>query len=112
MGIREDLNLKTNNKDLTISPAGLIGFILIIALIFFAAGWVFPVEGPIDYMYDDYVGNKTIQKPQIIAPAQPKKLQYGIDVPDIEDIKEVLIDLNEDGEQEWYLFLPLLKGNK
>ena len=97
-----------------VSPGGIIGAILLTALIFFAAGWVFPVEGPIDHVYDDYVGNKTIKKPVVNAPAQKtkEKLVFGIDVPDVEDVKEVLIDLNEDGEQEWYLFMPLLKGDK
>lgn len=104
-------NLLGRTNGIIVSPTGLVCTIFIVALLFFVCGWVFPVEGPIDYMYDDYVGNKTIKKPKVVAPTQPQKLQYGIDVPDIEDIKEVLIDLNEDGEQEWYLFLPLLKGN-
>ena len=77
-------------------------------------GWVWPVEGPIDYIYDEHVGNKTMKAPVVNAPAPStkEKLIYGIDVPDVEDVKEVLIDLNEDGEQEWYLFMPLLKGDK
>lgn len=86
---------------------------LVIILFGFFLGWVFPMEGPIDYVYDDYVGNKTIKKPVVNIPTQEtKKLIYGVDIPDVNDVKEVLIDLNEDGEQEWYLFMPLLKGNK
>ena len=89
------------------------GCIFLIFACAFILGWLFPVEGPIDHVYDDYVGNKTIKKPVINtpAPSTKEKIIYGVDVPDINDIKEVLIDLNEDGEQEWYLFLPLLKGN-
>ena len=86
---------------------------LVIIFFGFFLGWVFPMEGPIDYVYDDYVGNKTIKKPVVNIPTQKtKKLIYGVDIPDVNDVKEVLIDLNEDGEQEWYLFMPLLKGNK
>lgn len=100
-------------SSIIVSPAGIIGAILLTALIFFTAGWIFPVEGPIDYVYDEHVGNKTIKKPVVNAPAPEKKSYvFGIDVPDVADIKEVLIDLNEDGEQEWYLFMPLLKGDK
>lgn len=105
-------NLLEMTNEIIVSPAGLIGITLTVGLLFFVCGWVFPVEGPIDYMYDDYVGNRTIKKPRVITPAQPKQLRYGIDVPDVEDIKGVLIDLDEDGEQEWYLFMPLLKGDK
>lgn len=91
----------------------LIGF-LVVGFIFFVAGWVFPVEGPVDYVYDDYVGNKTIKKPVVNVPTSEtqKTFIYGVDAPDVNDVKEVLIDLNEDGEQEWYLFMPLLKGDK
>ena len=65
----------------------------------------------IDYIYDEHVGQKTIKKPVVAAPAPAPKKEYLLDGADVEDIKEVLIDLNEDGEQEWYLFLPLMKGN-
>jgi hypothetical protein len=91
----------------------MIRWVCLIGVMFigFIMGWLFPVEGPVDYVYDDYVGNKTIQKPvvNVPAPETKKTLIYGVDAPDVEDIKEVLIDLNEDGEQEWYLFMPLLK---
>ena len=99
---------------LIISPRAILISFVIVGFIFFFAGWLFPVEGPIDYVYDDYVGNKTIKKPVIGAPTPDTKKEfiYGVDGPDIQDIKEVLIDLNEDGEQEWYLFMPLLKGDK
>lgn len=86
----------------------ILGGILLAVFIGFFAGWIFPVEGPVDYVYDDYVGQKTIKKPVVAAPMPKKEYKYDIDV---EDIREVLIDLNEDGEQEWYLFMPLMKGN-
>ena len=96
-----------------IGPSELIVFSGLI-LFGILLGWIWPVEGPIDYVYDDYVGNKTIKKPVIGAPTPDTKKEfiYGVDGPDVQDIKEVLIDLSEDGEQEWYLFMPLLKGDK
>jgi len=89
----------------------ILGCILTAVFFGFVAGWVFPVEGPVDYIYDEHVGQKTIKKPVVAAPAPAPKKEYLLDGADVEDIKEVLIDLNEDGEQEWYLFLPLMKGN-
>lgn len=97
----DDLH-KVNNWYL-VSPL----FLVILIIVGFFFGWLFPVEGPMDYIYDESVGQKTIKKPVVNCPKQKEKYKYDIDV---EDIKEVLIDLNEDGEQEWYLFLPLLKG--
>lgn len=86
-------------------------WVVIFMLIFcgFILGWIFPVEGPYDSDYDELVGQRTMKKPVINVPVQKSDFKYEADV---EDIKEVLIDLNEDGEQEWYLFMPLLKGEK
>lgn len=95
-----------STKDLII-----LGVILFAVFFGFFAGWVFPVEGPVDYIYDERIGNKTIKKPVVNVPAQKPQKEYLLDGADVEDIKEILIDLNEDGEQEWYLFLPLMKGN-
>ena len=85
----------------------IISVIFIGCLAGFILGWIFPVEGPIDHVYDDYVGNTTIKKPVIGAP-KPKAYE-GLPV-DVSDLREVLIDLNGDEEQEWYLFMPLLRG--
>ena len=84
-------------------------YLIILISLGFLLGWVFPIEGPVDYIYDESIGNKTMKAPVVNAPVQQKK-EYLLDGVDVEDIKEVLIDLNEDGEQEWYLFMPLLKG--
>lgn len=91
-----------------LSKLGIFGGILLLGILI---GWVWPVEGPIDYIYDESVGNRTIKAPVVSIPAQQKK-DYLLDGANVEDIKEILIDLNEDGEQEWYLFMPLLKGAK
>ena len=86
-------------------------YLIILISLGFILGWIFPIEGPMDYIYDESIGNKTMKAPVVNTSVQQKK-EYLLDGADVEDIKEVLIDLNEDGEQEWYLFMPLLKGNK
>lgn len=80
-------------KDNVYIYAGIIG---LVASSFFL-GWLFPVEGPIDYVYDNYASKPAIHKPSkcCAAPA-PKKT-------------EIYEDLNEDGEPEWYEVIPLFK---
>lgn len=61
---------------------------LIIILFAFLLGWLFPVEGPIDYVYDNWVDS------------QPKAaVKNG---PAIKPVTEVYIDLDEDNIPEWY----------
>lgn len=36
--------------------------IVVITLIAFILGWLFPVEGPVDFVYDDYVAHKVATK--------------------------------------------------
>ena len=43
-----------------------------IALIFFILGWLFPVEGPLDYLYDDYAKQPAHKHPYRAAPIQKK----------------------------------------
>lgn len=66
---------------------------VIIGGIFFILGWLFPVEGPYDYVYDNYI--EEIKRPHkgLAAPA-PKKT-------------EIYEDYNEDGIPEWYEIIPL-----
>ena len=72
--------------------------ILLCTLIIFGfiLGWIFPVEGPIDYVYDNAVKQKA---PVKIAPKQ-------------KPIKEVQIDLDDDGEMETYYFMPFIVEDK
>ena len=76
----------------------LLIFIFIgISFLFFFLGWLFPVEGPIDYLYDKYASRPAIKRPSKCCAAPlpaPKKT-------------EILEDLNEDGEPEWYEVTPL-----
>lgn len=70
---------------------------LIIGSCFFLLGWLFPVEGPVDYVYDKYAKNPAIKRPNKCCPApMPKKT-------------EIYEDLNEDGEPEWYQVIPLFE---
>lgn len=73
-----------------------LSFILVLIVgIFF--GWVCPIEGPIDYLYDSYASQPAINRPSkgVTAPA-PKKT-------------EIFEDFNEDGEPEWYQIIPLFE---
>ena len=73
-----------------------ISIIGIILLSFFL-GWLFPVEGPIDYVYDNYATKPAIHRPsKCCATALPKPKKT-----------EIYEDLNEDGEPEWYEVVPL-----
>lgn len=70
---------------------------LLILLLGILLGWVFPVEGPLDWTYDKYASKPAIHQPAKkfptrVAPPQP--------------VKEVFIDLNEDDEPEWYWIVP------
>lgn len=51
--------------------------ILLLAIITVACGfflgWLFPVEGPVDYIYDNYKAQKI---PSKAAPRQPKEDKY------------------------------------
>ena len=69
----------------------LILLLLFVAIIFMLIGWLFPVKGPFDYIYDDYV------RPTRGIPAPPPKKQ------------EIFEDYNEDGEPEWYQLVPLFE---
>ena len=46
--------------------------ILFIVAIGFLLGWIFPVEGPIDYVYDNYRAKKSAVKngPLIVEPSE------------------------------------------
>jgi hypothetical protein len=82
--------MKTNYKLLIFMCAG-------ISLLGFFLGWLFPVEGPVDYLYDNYASRPAIKRPSKCCAAPlpaPKKT-------------EIFEDLNEDGEPEWYEVVPL-----
>ena len=66
-----------------ISLRAFIIVVLGIAILFFVLGWVFPVEGPIDYVYDDYASQPAHKSPTTVAPLKP--YQIIIDVNDLSE---------------------------
>ena len=74
---------------------------LIIIVIAFFLGWVFPVEGPIDYIYDKWASQPAIHQPEV---KEHKMKCCPAPAPKTTRIYE---DLNEDGEPEWYEVVPL-----
>ena len=53
------------------------------AVLGFVLGWVFPVEGPIDYVYDDYASQPAHKSPKKVAPLKP--YQVIIDINDLSE---------------------------
>ena len=82
---------------LTVSDKVYILITIGVIICSFILGWIFPVEGPIDYVYDNYATRPAIHRPSKCCAAPlpaPKKT-------------EILEDLNEDGEPEWYAVVPM-----
>ena len=67
--------------ELDTSIIGIVTFIAII--IAFILGWVFPIEGPLDYLYDQYASQPAHKHPSSYAP--PKPYQLIIDVNDLSE---------------------------
>lgn len=61
-------------------------------------GWIFPVEGPIDYVYDDYA-TKPAHKHPIAAPAPKLVPEFDL---------ETMEELNEEWEKEHGILNPLI----
>lgn len=72
-------------------------FIIILVILAFIIGWLFPVEGPLDWTYDKYASQPAHYRPQR-APTRVAPMP--------KPVKEIFIDLNEDDEPEWYLIIP------
>ena len=72
-------------------------FVGIIVVFGFILGWIFPVEGPIDYVYDNYKAKK-----HIIAGAKPSVTVPELTEEELEFIDEMLKELfnGNKGEDE------------
>ena len=68
--------------------------------LFFVLGWLFPIEGPYDYVYDNYAKTPAVKRPHKGLPAPAPKTNF---------IHE---DYNEDGIPEWYEIIPLFDVNE
>ena len=73
----------TNFKEGKMGIKDLIDIVIIVAVAFFILGWIFPVEGPIDYIYDDYASQPAHKSPSKAAPLKPH--QIIIDVNDLSE---------------------------
>lgn len=63
--------------------------IAVLLIVGFILGWIFPVEGPIDYIYDNYKVNKCSIKncpPQKVQKFTDEELDYIMEM--IEEISE------------------------
>lgn len=65
--------------------------IFLIILIGFLLGWLFPIEGPFDYVYDNYASQPAHKRPQVVAPIP--KLVPVFD-------PETMGELNEEWEKQ------------
>lgn len=68
-----------------------IGLVLI-ALGSFLLGWLFPVEGPIDYVYDDYKVKKSAGK---ICPLQESKAPVIFNEEELDYLNELMEEMEE-----------------
>lgn len=71
---------------------------IVLLIIGFILGWLFPIKGPYDI--DDSDTIKVKKHAQRSTAINPKP------------VKEMLIDLNEDEIPEWYLLIPEFTGNE
>ena len=69
----------------------------VIAILFLFIGWLCPIEGPFDYVYDKYAEHPAIHRPHKGIPAPPPKKT------------QIYEDFNEDGEPEWYQITPMFE---
>lgn len=60
-----------------------IEILICVVILGFFLGWIFPVEGPIDYLYDDYASRPAHKNPSKTAPLKP--FQLVIDVNDLSE---------------------------
>ena len=54
-----------------------------VILLGFLLGWIFPVEGPLDYLYDEYASQPAHKSPSSYVPLKPYQI-----VIDINDMSE------------------------
>lgn len=67
--------------------------IILCLVIAFSLGWLFPVEGPFDYVYDDYASQPAHNRPSkcCASPAEkPTKIEFNINDLSEEDFEELM----------------------
>ena len=67
--------------------------IVLCLVIAFSLGWLFPVEGPFDYVYDDYASQPAQRRPSkcCASPVEkPTKIEFNINDLSEEDFEELM----------------------
>lgn len=64
----------------------------------FIFGWLFPVEGPFDYVYDKYASQPAHRHPAKTVPKQPSSVIININdlsQEDFEALQEIFVNLRK-----------------
>ena len=85
-------------RDLKMLSKPCVYALLGIALLSFVIGWIFPVEGPLDSTYDDFIKVK-------------KSRQKGVAAPTKKPQKEIIV-MDEDEIELYYLVPSTLFGTE
>jgi len=62
-------------------------FLCALVIFGFILGWIFPVEGPIDYVYDKYASAPAHKRPVVVAPQQKHSITIDIEDLSLEDLQ-------------------------
>ena len=62
-------------------------FLCALVIFGFILGWIFPVEGPIDYVYDKYASAPAHKRPVVAAPQQKHSIVINIEELSLEDLQ-------------------------
>ena len=68
--------------------------IFVVITVGFLLGWVFPVEGPVDYVYDNYKARKTATK---LCP--PQEAPEAFTEEELDYINEMLEEISEEQKE-------------
>ena len=72
---------------------GVILFLII--LLGFILGWIFPIEGPLDWVYDDYEAQHTKKVPQKAAPPKKIPVYLIINAEELEELEGMTFKFDE-----------------
>ena len=64
--------------------------IIIMLIIAFGLGWIFPVEGPLDYVYDNYASQPAHKRPVVAPAVKETKIEFNINDLSEEDFEELM----------------------
>jgi len=78
-------------------------FVLIIGMVI---GWLNPIEGPLDWTYDEYASHKALRHPQSASPRVEDNTE-----PNVQEFYEEYYEDNkeDDDTKVFFWFQPILK---